>query len=69
MAGMLATAGVIVRHGVGEGIVHAAAAVGPSVDVEAKDARMAGAVGFRQTADLGPDNDPLVGLVKPHGPG
>lgn len=66
VVGVLATVGVKVGQGVGEGIVGISRAAGPAVDVKAKDPPLAGEVGIGQAVDLGIDEDAPAGLVKAH---
>lgn len=66
VVGMLAAIGIIMGHGVGEGVAHVAGAAAAGVDVEAEEAPLAGGVEMGQTAELGADEDASIGLVEPH---
>ena len=65
MVGMLTAVGIVVGHGLREGIGHIAFAAASRVYMESKDVLLAGGFGARETADLSTDDHALVGLVKP----
>ena len=66
MARMSTAAWIIVRHGVRKRIIHAAAAVGPCMDVKSKNLSLAGWTALGKAADFRIDDHALVDLVKPH---
>jgi len=66
MVRMFAAVWVIVGHGVCEGVVHIAAAVGSLVDMKPEYPFMTGRIRVRKSADLSQDDHTFPGLVKPY---
>lgn len=66
VAGMLAAARVIVRHGVCKGILRRAAAFGSLVNMKSENPFMTRAAVLWKAADPGADNHAAAGLKKAH---